>query len=118
MLFRMIRSQKVITDADLAKELGTTTKNFSSFLRRGKDLLPQNGFFMLNKSETEDLTQNYCFTRAERLRYAKRLPYVFNAAGALAVFCMWKKSPRAKKLRDKFFTLPQISQIDIEEFCK
>jgi len=114
----MIRSQKVVTDADLAKELGTTTKNFSSFIRRSKNLLPANGFFILNESETADLTQNYCFTRAERLRYAKRLPYVFNVAGALAVFCMWKKSPRAKRLRDKLFALPQISQIDIEEFCK
>ncbi|MDR0952604.1 MAG: ORF6N domain-containing protein [Elusimicrobiota bacterium] len=114
MKFRIIRNQKVITDADLAEALGIPNKALISFLKRNKDEFAQDSYFTLTQEEQQDLVKNYCFTHAERLRYAKRMPYVFTTAAIIMILCMTKKNQVAKMLRNKFFTTTQIVGLDIE----
>ncbi len=105
MIFRIIRNTQVITDSDLAKSLDLLPKSFISFFKRNITVFPKDTYFKLDEEEKQDLVKNYCVTHAERLRYAKRLPYVFTPNGvALCVFLL-KKCKKAAELREKLLSL-------------
>ncbi len=103
--FRFIRNTQVITDSDLANALELLPKSFISFFKRNISVFPQDTYFQLNNDEKQDLVQNYCLTRAERLRYAKRLPYVFTPAGVVICVFLLKKCKKAEELRTKILAL-------------
>ena len=111
MNFRIIRNIQVITDSDLAISLELLPKSFISFFKRNISVFPQETFFKLTEEEKQDLVKNYCVTHAERLRYAKRLPYVFTPTGALICIFLLKKCKKAAELRTKLLAL--IKQEDI-----
>lgn len=118
MKFRLIRNQKVITDADLAEVLGIPNKQLIGFFKRNINAFAQDAYFVLTKEEQQDLLHNYCATHNERLRYAKRLPYVFNAKALIPLLCMQSKNAAAKVLKNKFFDFPSVASADIEEALK
>lgn len=97
--FRIIRNTQVVTDSDLANALQLLPKSFISFFKRNISVFPQDTYFKLTEEEKRDLVKNYCLTHAERLRYAKRLPYVFTPNGALICIFLLKKCKKANELR-------------------
>lgn len=103
--FRFIRNTQVITDSDLANALELLPKSFISFFKRNISVFPQDTYFQLNNDEKQDLVLNYCINRAERLRYAKRLPYVFTPAGVVICVFLLKKCKKAEELRAKILAL-------------
>ncbi len=105
MNFRIIRNKQVITDSDLAKSLDLLPKSFISFFKRNISVFPQETYFKLTEEEKQDLVKNYCVTHAERLRYAKRLPYVFTPNGVVLCIFLLKKCKKAAELRGKFLAL-------------
>lgn len=105
MNFRIIRNTQVITDSDLAKSLELLPKSFISFFKRNITIFPQETYFKLTDEEKQDLVKNYCVTHAERLRYAKRLPYVFTPNGAVLCIFLLKKCKKAAELRQKLLAL-------------
>lgn len=118
MKFRFIRNQKVITDADLAEALNMQCKIFVSMFKRSKEYFPQDSYFQLTYEEQRDLVKNYCFTHAERLRYAKRLPFVLNKTGIFMMLCILRKNPVARELRKKLFASAAFDSIDLEDLLK
>ena len=102
MKFRFIRNQKVITDADLAEALNMQCKIFVSMFKRSMAYFPQGSYFQLTYEEQRDLVKNYCFTHAERLRYAKRLPFALNNGGFYDAL-YFKEEPYGKSLPQKTF---------------
>lgn len=105
MNFRIIRNTQVITDSDLAKSLELLPKSFISFFKRNIGIFPQETYFKLTDEEKQDLVKNYCVTHAERLRYAKRLPYVFTPNGVVLCIFLLKKCKKAAELRQKLLAL-------------
>ncbi len=105
MNFRIIRNEQVITDSDLAISLDLLPKSFISFFKRNISVFPQETYFQLTEEEKQDLVKNYCITHAERLRYAKRLPYVFTPSGVMLCVFLLKKCKKAAELRAKLLTL-------------
>ena len=118
MKFRLIRNQKVITDADMAEVLGIPNKQLIGFFKRNINAFARDSYFNLTKEEQQDLIQNYCATHKERLRYAKRLPFVFTAKAVIPLLCMQSKNAAAKVLKNKFFDAPCVVSADIEEILK
>lgn len=118
MKFRIIRNQKVITDADLAEALNMQCKVFTSMFRRSKDFFPQESYFQLTYEEQRDLVKNYCFTHSERLRYAKRLPFALTAPAVFMMLCILRKNPMAKVFRNKIFSSETFKSIDIDALLK
>ena len=118
MKFRLIRNQKVITDADLAEALSIPNKQLIGFFKRNINAFAQDAYFTLTKEEQQDLIQNYCATHNERLRYAKRLPFVFTAKAVIPMLCMQSKNAAAKVLKNKFFDATPVASADIEEILK
>ena len=105
MNFRIMRNTQVITDSDLALSLDLLPKSFISFFKRNISVFPQDSYFQLTEEEKQDLVKNYCITHSERLRYAKRLPYVFTPSGAMLCIFLLKKCKKAAELRTKLLTL-------------
>ena len=105
MNFRIIRNKQIITDSDLAISLDLLPKSFISFFKRNISVFPQDTYFKLTEEEKQDLVKNYCITHAERLRYAKRLPYVFTANGVILCVFLLKKCKKAAELRKKLLDL-------------
>lgn len=118
MKFRFIRNQKVITDADLAEALNMQCKIFVSMFRRSMAYFPQDSYFQLTYEEQRDLVKNYCFTHAERLRYAKRLPFALNKTAVFMMLCILRKNPMAKVFRKKLFDSAAFAAIDLEDLLK
>ncbi len=116
MKVRVFRNQKVITDSDLAQTLKVAPKSLIAAFKRNIYLFEEGEYFILSEEEKKALVQDYCFDHAERLRYAKRLPYVFKFPAVIKICCLLKKNPKAKEVRQKFFALPQIENIDLEKF--
>ena len=113
MNFRIIRNTQVITDSDLAISLDLLPKSFISFFKRNISVFPAETYFILTEEEKRDLVKNYCLTHAERLRYAKRLPYVFTPSGAALCIFLLKKCKKAATLRPQLLSL-----IEQEDFIK
>ena len=103
--FRIIRNTQVVTDSDLANALQLLPKSFISFFKRNISVFPQDTYFKLTEEEKHDLVKNYCLTHAERLRYAKRLPYVFTPDGVVICVFLLKKCKKATELRTQILAL-------------
>ncbi len=78
----IIRSQRVILDADLARLYGTSTKRLNEQVRRNRHRFPEDFMFRLSNQEVECLRSQIATSKIPRggRRY---LPFVFTEHGAI-----------------------------------
>jgi len=79
-LIYIIRGEKVMLDADLARLYGVSTKRLNEQVKRNRDRFPKDFVFQLTKNECDSLrSQNATFS--ESIAKRKFLPYVFTEQG-------------------------------------
>lgn len=77
----LIRGQKVIIDADLARLYGVTTKRLNEQVKRNKYRFPSDFLFQLTKEEKMELVAN-C-DQFKMLKHTNALPSAFTEHGAI-----------------------------------
>ncbi|MGE3481719.1 MAG: ORF6N domain-containing protein [Gammaproteobacteria bacterium] len=77
----LIRAQKVILDADLARLYGVTTKRLNEQVRRNPGRFPEDFMFQLTKEEKVEVVAN-C-DHLDRLKYSPTLPMASTEHGAI-----------------------------------
>jgi hypothetical protein len=77
----VIRGQKVIVDADLARLYGVPTKALNQAVRRNRDRFPGDFMFALTDEEKTEVVTN-C-DHLQQLKFSRALPYVFTEHGAI-----------------------------------
>ncbi len=78
----LIRSQKVMLDADLAKLYGVSTRRLNEQIRRNRDRFPEDFAFVLSSEEFANLmSQNATSSLGWGGR--RKLPYAFTEYGAI-----------------------------------
>ena len=71
----VIRSQRVLLDADLARIYGVTTKQLNQQVKRNARRFPEEFVFRLSETEKAEVVTNCDHLR--NLRFAKGLPNAF-----------------------------------------
>jgi hypothetical protein len=79
----LLRGQKVILDADLAKLYGVSTKRLNEQVRRNPDRFPSDFLFQLTAKEWKALRSQTATLKPGRGQHRKYLPYVFTEHGAV-----------------------------------
>lgn len=77
----LIRGQKVLLDADLAKLYGVTTKRLNQQVKRNRDRFPDDFMFQLTTEEKAEVVAN-C-DHLSRLKFSPAFPYAFTEHGAI-----------------------------------
>lgn len=77
----LVRSQKVMLDADLAALYGVSTKVLNQAVKRNIGRFPEDFMFRLDRQEKQEVVTN-CDHLAN-LRFSPTLPYAFTEHGAL-----------------------------------
>lgn len=77
----LIRREKVIIDADLAKFYGVTTKRLREQIRRNKNRFPEDFMFKLTRSEMREVVD--ACNHLSNLRYSRTNPFAFTEHGAI-----------------------------------
>jgi hypothetical protein len=77
----LIRGQKVILDADLARLYGATTKRLNEQVKRNRERFPEDFMFQLTKEEKAEVVAN-C-DHLSTLKYSPALPHAFTEHGAI-----------------------------------
>ncbi len=77
----IVRGQKVILDADLAKLYGVSTKRLNEQVKRNRDRFPQDFMFRLTPEEKAEVVAN-C-DHLSTLKYSRALPHAFTEHGAI-----------------------------------
>ena len=77
----LIRREKVIIDADLAKFYGVTTKRLREQIRRNKNRFPEDFMFKLTRSEMREVVD--ACSHLSNLRYSRTNPFAFTEHGAI-----------------------------------
>ncbi len=77
----LIRGEKVIIDADLAKFYGVPTKRLNEQAKRNKNRFPDDFMFQLSPEEKAEVVAN-C-DHLKNLKYSKTLPNAFTEHGAI-----------------------------------
>ena len=92
----LIRGQRVMLDADLAKLYGVETRVLNQAGRRNPDRFPEDFMFRLTEAETKSLRSQFVISNTGRggRRYA---PYAFTEHGAIMAASVLN-SPRAVKV--------------------
>jgi len=80
-LILILRGEKVIIDADLARLYGVKTKRLNEQIRRNIERFPDDFMFQLNEDERQELVAN-C-GRFKNLRHSSAPPLAFTEHGAL-----------------------------------
>jgi hypothetical protein len=75
----VIRSQKVMIDADLAELYGVPTKALNQSVKRNAERFPVDFMFQLNRQERDELV-TIC-DRLTKLKHSSIMPRVFTEAG-------------------------------------
>jgi len=75
----LIRSQKVMLDADLAQLYGVKTKRLNEQVKRNRTRFPEDFMFRLTKGEKEELVAK-C-DRFKLLKHSSVNPYAFTEQG-------------------------------------
>lgn len=78
----LVRSQKVILDADLAELYGVNTKRLNEQVKRNRDRFPEDFMFQLTKNESENLKSHFA-TSSSAWGGRRKLPYAFTEHGAI-----------------------------------
>ncbi len=89
----LIRGQKVMLDADLAKLYGVSTKVLNQAVKRNQRRFPADFMFRLTKHEKNELVTN-C-DRFQKLKHSTALPRAFTEQG-VAMLSSVLNSDRAK----------------------
>ena len=77
----VLRGQRVLLDADIAKLYGVPTKQLNQAIKRNSDKFPEEFMFVLNAAEkTEVVTK--C-DHLKKLKFSHQLPYAFTEHGAI-----------------------------------
>jgi phage regulator Rha-like protein len=80
----LIRGEKVMLDADLAKLYGVTTKRLNEQVKRNHDRFPNDFMFQLTSDEVKEMqtsrSQTATLKRGQNIKY---FPYVFTEHGAI-----------------------------------
>ena len=79
----MVRGQRVMVDADIARLYGVTTKRLNEQVKRNTDRFPEDFMFQLAQDEKDEVVAK-CDHLA-KLKFSSTLPYVFTEHGALMV---------------------------------
>jgi len=77
----LIRGQKVVIDADIAKMYGVTTKRLNEQVKRNKNRFPVDFMFQLTSEEKNEVVANCDHLKS--LKYSSYLPYVFTEHGTI-----------------------------------
>ena len=88
----LIRGQRVMLDADLARLYGVPTKVLNQAVKRNRERFPGDFMFRLTREEKEEVV-TIC-DHLWRLKYAPTLPYAFTEHGAVMLANVLS-SPRA-----------------------
>jgi hypothetical protein len=88
----LVRGERVILDADLAKLYGVDTKVLNQAVKRNIDRFPEDFMFRLTKAEKSEVVTN-C-DHLERLKFSPVLPRAFTEHGAIMAANVLN-SPRA-----------------------
>jgi len=86
----LLRSQRVMLDADLADLYGVTTKRLNEQVKRNVERFPDDFMFQLNTEEKAEVVAN-CDHLA-KLKFSPSLPYAFTEHGALMLGNVLKSS--------------------------
>lgn len=79
----LLRGQKVILDADLARLYGVTTKRLNEQVKRNHDRFPEDFMFRLTRDEVKELNRSQFATGSQKHRDPRFAPYVFTEHGAV-----------------------------------
>ena len=97
-LIRVIRNQRVILDADLARVYGVRTKRFNEAVKRNADRFPLDFMFRLTLEEAETFRRSRSqFATLKRGHNIKYLPCAFTEHGAIMAATILN-SPRAVQM--------------------
>jgi hypothetical protein len=77
----LIRSEKVILDADLAALYGVSTKRLNEQVKRNRSRFPDDFMFQLTSDEKAEVVANCDHLR--RLKFSPKLPYAFTEHGTI-----------------------------------
>jgi hypothetical protein len=77
----LIRSEKVILDADLAALYGVSTKRLNEQVKRNRGRFPDDFMFQLTSDEKAEVVANCDHLR--RLKFSPKLPYAFTEHGTI-----------------------------------
>ena len=80
---QLIRSQRVVLDADLAAFYGETTKRFNQQVRRNLARFPTDFMFQLTDDEAAALRMQFATLKTGRGQHSKYLPLAFTEHGAI-----------------------------------
>jgi hypothetical protein len=86
----VIRSSKVMLDADLAEIYGVTTKALNQAVKRNIGRFPSDFMFQLNADEKQEVVTN-C-DHLTKLKFSASMPYAFTEHGALMLGNVLKSS--------------------------
>jgi hypothetical protein len=89
----LIRSQKVMLDADLAQLYGVETKALNQAVRRNRERFPEDFMFQLTKKESEFVRSQFV-TLGKRPGHYRYLPHAFTQEG-VAMLSSVLRSDRA-----------------------
>jgi len=79
----VLRSQRVLLDAELAALYGVTIKRFNEQVRRNRGRFPADFMFQLSTEEHAALRSQFATLKSGRGEHRKYLPYAFTEHGAI-----------------------------------
>ena len=80
-LILILRDQRVMLDADLAKLYGVPTKALNQAVKRNRNRFPEDFMFQLSEDEKQQVVTD-C-DHLSRLKFSTALPYAFTEHGAI-----------------------------------
>ena len=92
----LVRKEKVILDADLAKLYGVTTTRLNEQVKRNIDRFPEDFMFRLTAQEASNLMSQFA-TSSSEWGGRRKLPYAFTEHGAIMAASVLN-SPQAVKV--------------------
>lgn len=82
-LIRIVRGERVILDADLARLYGVPTKRLNEQVRRNAERFPPDFMIQLTERESRSLRSQFATLKGGRGRHRKYLPHAFTEHGAI-----------------------------------
>ena len=93
----VLRDQRVILDADLARLYGVTTRRLNEQVKRNRGRFPEDFAFRLGAAEAAALNRSQIATGSQKHRDPRFSPYAFTEHGAIMA-AMVLNSPRATEV--------------------
>ena len=90
----LVRGERIMLDADLAKLYGVTTRALNQAVRRNRNRFPQDFMIRLTRAEVEDLNRSQIVTGSQKHRDPHFQPHAFTEQG-VAMLSSVLRSQRA-----------------------